>query len=256
MPESFIDWLSIDFVQQAMLMSFLLAIPAALLSCFLVLRGWALMGDAISHAVLPGVVLAYLFGAPLVIGAFIAGLLCALATGYLADNCRVKQDTVMGVVFSGMFGIGIVLFSMTETDLHLDHILFGDILGLTWSDVLQTGLIAIFASVILLLQRKDLLVVAFDRKHAHSIGLPVTVLHYGLLILLAVTIVAGLKAVGIILVIALLIAPGAIGHLLCDRFGTMLATSVLAAVSADSATVQDPASRKTLLARYRRRSRR
>ncbi len=223
---------AIDFVQQALAAAVLLAIPTAVLSCFLVLRGWALMGDAISHAVLPGVVLAYVAGLPLVLGAFAAGMVCALATGYIAENCRVKRDTVMGVIFSGMFGLGIVMFSLIETDLHLDHILFGDILGLVWSDIWQMAIVALSITAIVLAYRRDLLVCAFDPLHARTIGLPVKWLHYGLLIVLSVAIVAGLKAVGLILIIAMLIAPGAIGHLLCNRFEDMLSVAIGAAVVA------------------------
>ncbi|HEY6632216.1 MAG TPA: metal ABC transporter permease, partial [Rhizobiaceae bacterium] len=119
------------FMQQAFAISLLVAVPAALLSCFLVLKGWSLMGDAVSHAVLPGVVLAYIAGIPLAIGAFAAGMFCALATGYLKENSRIKEDTVMGVVFSGMFGLGIVLYTKIQTEVHLDHILFGDMLGVS-----------------------------------------------------------------------------------------------------------------------------
>ena len=115
---------SFAFMQQALLISVLIAVPMALLSSFLVLKGWSLMGDAISHAVLPGVVLAYIAGLPLAIGAFAAGMTCAVATGFLKENSRIKEDTVMGVVFSGMFGLGIVLYTSIQTEVHLDHILF------------------------------------------------------------------------------------------------------------------------------------
>ena len=117
------------FMQNALYISVLVSVPTALLSCFLVVKGWALMGDAVSHAVLPGIVLAYIFGLPLILGAFAAGMTCAVATGYMTDNSRIKQDTVMGVVFSGMFGLGIVLYVSIETNAHLDHILFGNMLG-------------------------------------------------------------------------------------------------------------------------------
>lgn len=217
-----IEPLSFDFMQQALAMAVLLTFAASILSCFLVLRGWALMGDAISHAVLPGIVIAYAIGIPVVVGAFVAGLFCSVATGYLSDNSRLKEDTVMGIVFSGMFGLGILLFSMLHIDVHLHEILFGDILGLTWVDVAKTAFIALIACSVILIKRKDLLLLAFDPQHARTIGLPVTMLHYGLLVVLSIVIVAGLKAVGIILVIALLIAPGAIAHLLTDRFDHML----------------------------------
>lgn len=221
------------FMQQAFTIALLVALPMGALSPFLVLKGWSLMGDAISHAVLPGVVLAYLIGLPLAAGAFGAGMVCALAVGYLKQNSRVKEDTVMGVVFSGMFGLGIVMFSMIESDLHLLHILFGDMLGVTWGDVAETGLIALVALGFILLLRRDLLLAAFDAQHARAIGLPVRFLHYGLLAILSLTIVGALKAVGIILAIALLIAPGAIAFLLTRRFEAMLALSMaIATVSA------------------------
>lgn len=222
MLNAIIEPLTIDFMQQALAMSVLLSISAAVLSCFLVLRGWALMGDAISHAVLPGIVLAYAAGIPVVIGAFIAGLICSLATGYLTENSRLKEDTVMGVVFSGMFGLGMVLFSALNIDFDLHTILFGNVLGVDWSDVLQSALIAVVSVGVILAKRRDLLVLAFDPQHARTIGLPVGLLHYGLLVLLSVVIVSGLKAVGITLIIALLIAPGAIAYLITDRFDRML----------------------------------
>ena len=222
MLNAIIEPLTIDFMQQALAMSVLLSISAAVLSCFLVLRGWALMGDAISHAVLPGIVLAYAAGVPVVIGAFIAGLICSLATGYLTENSRLKEDTVMGVVFSGMFGLGMVLFTALNIDFDLHTILFGDVLGVDWTDVWQSALIAVLTVGVILAKRRDLLVLAFDPQHAKTIGLPVAWLHYGLLVLLSVVIVSGLKAVGITLIIALLIAPGAIAHLITDRFDRML----------------------------------
>jgi len=232
MNHSLFDVLSIDFMQQALVMAVLLSIATSVLSCFLVLRGWALMGDAISHAVLPGIVLAYAAGLPVVLGAFVAGLFCSLATGYLSENSRLKEDTAMGVVFSGMFALGIVLFSSLQIDVHLHEILFGDILGLSWNDVFETGVIALLGCVVILARRRDLLVMAFDAQHARTVGLPVKLLHYGLLVLLSVVIVAGLKAVGIILVIAMLIAPGAVAHLMTDRFDTMIAVAVAVGVFA------------------------
>ncbi|PSJ56544.1 metal ABC transporter permease [Kumtagia ephedrae] len=220
------------FMQQAFIIALLVAIPMALLSCFLVLKGWSLMGDAISHAVLPGVVLAYIAGIPLAIGAFAAGMVCALATGFLKENSRVKEDTVMGIVFSGMFGLGIVLYTKIQSSVHLDHILFGDMLGVSWGDVLESGVIAAVSAGLVLVFRRDLLLNAFDPQHARAIGLPVRLLHYGLLSVLSLTIVGALKAVGIILAIAMLIAPGAIAFLLTTRFERMLAVSVAVGVVA------------------------
>ncbi|MDI6027380.1 metal ABC transporter permease [Corticibacterium sp. UT-5YL-CI-8] len=218
------------FMQQAFIIALLIAAPMALLSCFLVLKGWSLMGDAVSHAVLPGVVLAYMAGIPLAIGAFVAGMVCALSTGYLKENSRIKEDTVMGIVFSGMFGLGIVLYTKIQSDVHLDHILFGDILGVSWGDILQTGIIAVVSLVAIVIYRRDLLLHAFDPQHARAIGLPVRLLHYGLLTILSLTIVGALKAVGIILAIAMLIAPGAIAFLLTNRFERMMLVSLAVAL--------------------------
>lgn len=237
-----IDWiatpLSYPFMQRALLVSMMVAAVCAVLSCYLVLKGWSLMGDAISHAVLPGIVLAYILSLPLAIGAFAAGLSCALFTGYLKENSRVKEDTVMGIVFSGMFGFGLVIFTKVETDQHLNHILFGNVLGVTLRDLVETAIVAGGTLLVVLLKRRDLLLYCFDPNHARSIGLPVRMLHYGLLILLSLTIVASLKAVGIILVIAMLIAPGATAYLLTDSFERMLGIATLvAALSAALGTI-------------------
>jgi manganese/iron transport system permease protein len=202
----------------------------AVLSCYLVLKGWSLMGDAISHAVLPGIVIAFALGLPLAVGAFAAGLACAVFTGYLKENSRVKEDTVMGIVFSGMFGFGLVLFTKVETDQHLSHILFGNMLGVTLRDLIETAIVAGGTLAAVLMKRRDLLLYCFDPQHARAIGLPVRILHYALLVLLSLTIVASLKAVGIILVVAMLVAPGAIAYLLSDSFDRMLVIAVAVAV--------------------------
>lgn len=214
-------------MQHAFAITLIVSIPAALLSCYLVLNGWSLMGDAISHAVLPGIVVAYIIGIPLALGAFIAGMGCALSTGYLSENSRVKEDTVMGVVFSGMFALGIVLYTSIESELHLDHILFGDMLGVSLTDIKNTALIAIIVTAILLLRWTDFLLHIFDNQQARAIGLPVKILHYSLLTMLSLTIVAALKAVGLILAIALFISPGAIAFLFVKRFEYMLLFSTL-----------------------------
>lgn len=220
----------LPFMQKAFLIAALAALPMGLLSPFLVLKGWSLMGDAISHAVLPGIVLAYVVGLPLAVGAFAAGMVCALVTGYLNENSRVKEDTVMGVVFSGMFGLGIVLYIAIQTEIHLDHILFGDILGVAWRDVAESAAIALVALATAGLFRRDLMAMVFDEQHARAIGLPVRLLHYGLLALISLTIVGALKAVGIILAIALLISPGAVAYLITRSFERMIVVSTAIAV--------------------------
>jgi len=226
----FLEPFAHEFMLRALIAAVLVGAVCALLSCYLVLKGWALMGDAISHAVFPGIVPAYAAGLPLFVGGFAAGVVCAVGTGYLKENSRVKEDTVMGIVFSGMFALGLVLFVKVESDQHLNHILFGNLLGVSWSDIGETALIAVPTIAIVLVLRRDLLLYCFDPSHARAIGLPVRFLHFGLLVLLALTIVASLKAVGIILVIAMLVAPGAIGLLLTRRFGHMLAVASVAAI--------------------------
>ncbi|NKK82648.1 metal ABC transporter permease [Rhizobium leguminosarum] len=230
MVETLLSPFQFGFMVNALVISVLVAIPMALLSCFLVLKGWSLMGDAISHAVFPGVVIAYIVGIPFAIGAFVAGMFCAIATGFLKDNSRIKQDTVMGIVFSGMFGLGLVLYVKIQSDVHLDHILFGDMLGVSWRDIGQSAVIAAITAVILGVKWKDFLLHAFDPAQARAVGLRINLLHYGLLALISLTIVGALQAVGIILSIAMLIAPGAIAFLLTRKFSTMLLLSVAIAM--------------------------
>ena len=218
------------FMVNALVISTIVAVPCALLSVFLVLKGWALMGDAMSHAVFPGIVLAWIAGIPLAIGAFIAGLFCAVATGYLDDNSRIKRDTLMGIVFSGMFGAGLVLYVSIQSEVHLDHILFGDMLGVSLSDIMQTAVITLGIALIIGLKWKDLLLHAFDPHQAKASGLNTALLHYGLLCMIALTIVATLKSVGIILSISLLIAPGAIAILMTRKFSHALWLAVAMSV--------------------------
>jgi manganese/iron transport system permease protein len=232
MIETLLQPFQFPFMQNAFWIAIIVAPPCALLSCFLVLKGWALMGDAVSHAVLPGIVLAYMAGLPLLLGAFAAGLGSALMTGWLADNSRIKRDTVMGVVFSGMFALGVVLFTAFPTDVHLDHILFGNMLGVGVADLKTAAAIGIPVTLALALKWRDLMLHAFDPAQAQVSGLPTRLLHYGLLAILALTIVATLSSVGLILAIGLLIAPGAIAFLLVRSFGAMLITATLVCLMA------------------------
>lgn len=219
-----------DFMQAAMLSGSLIAVMCALLSCFLILRGWSLMGDAISHAVLPGIVLSYWIGIPLLIGAFFSGLFCAVSTGFIKNNSRIKEDTVMGVVFTGLFALGLVMFSRTTSDIHLDHILFGNILGVSNRQVGEIAAVSMIVSAIVWLKRRDFLLLSFDPSQARVIHLPVRVLHYALLCLLTIAIVVSLHAVGIILVTALLISPGATAFLWTKRFDRMIGIACATAV--------------------------
>ncbi|MFK7850715.1 MAG: metal ABC transporter permease [Akkermansiaceae bacterium] len=220
------------FMQDALLVGSLVGAMCAALSCFLILKGWSLMGDAVSHAVLPGIVLAYIIGLPLALGAFVAGLFCATSAGFVKRNSRIKEDTAMGVVFTGLFAFGVVLFSKTPSDLHLDHILIGNILGISRSQVWQTVGLGGVVLLVTLILRRDLLLICFDPSQARVMALPHRFLHYLLLGLLSLAIVVSLQAVGIILVIAMLVTPGCVAHLWTDRFGKMLWIAMGSAVAA------------------------
>ena len=214
------------FMQNAFWVALILSVPTAILSCFLVVRGWALMGDAISHAVLPGIAIAYILGIPLLIGAFLAGMFCAWGTGFLSNNSRIKEDTIMGVIFSGMFGLGIVLFVAFETSAHLDHILFGNILGISKADIFNALIITLMIIIFFVIFWRDLMLFSFDPIQAKALALPTKFLHYGLLAALSLVIIATLKAVGLILAIGLFILPGAIAFLLSQRLSSMLIISI------------------------------
>lgn len=226
----FIQPLQYDFMVKALMMSAVVGLVCAVLSCYLILKGWSLMGDAVSHSVLPGVVLAYVLGLPFGIGAFVFGFLSVLTIGFVKRQTRLKEDAVMGIIFTGLFALGLVMISRTPSTVDLTHILFGNVLGIPNSDVIQTLIIAAITLGGLMLLRKDLLLFCFDENQARAIGLNTTFLYYALLSLLALTIVAALQTVGIILVIAMLITPGAIGYMLTDRFNRMMVIASIASV--------------------------
>ena len=216
------------FMQNALITALLVSVICAMLSCYLVLKGWSLMGDAISHAVLPGIVVAFWLGLPLSIGAFVAGLTCSVGVGYLKENSRIKEDTAMGIVFSGMFALGIVLFTKIETDQHLTHILFGNLLGVSNAEMLQTLAISAVVFFVIFLRRKDFLLYCFDATQAKIVGLSPRLLHYSLLILLALTIVSAMQ---VILVVAMLISPGITAFILSKRFDHMIAIALVTSIS-------------------------
>lgn len=225
------------YMQQAMLTGSVVAALCAVLSCFVILKGWSLMGDAISHAVLPGIVLAYLAGWPLALGAFLSGLFCSATTGYIRQNTRIREDTVLGVVFTGLFALGMVLHSQTESDLHLDHILFGNVLGIPEALALQVNVTAGIVLAIVLLLRRDFLLVCFDLIHAAVLAIPARWLLQLLLALLVLAIVVSVQAVGIILVTAMLITPGCTAHLWTDRFDRMWIIATFTAVASTVAGI-------------------
>ena len=214
------------FMFNALLIVSIVSLPTSILSCYLVLKGWSLIGDAISHAVLPGIVVAYLLQIPLILGAFFSGMFCALATGFIAENSRIKQDTVMGVVFSGMFGFGIVLYTKITTNIHLDHILFGNMLGVNFSDIWTSSIIGVSVFMFIFLKKRDFLLHSFDPIQGQAIGLSSRFLHYSMLCSVTLTIIATLSVVGIILSIGLLILPGAIAFLLSKNFEKMILIAI------------------------------
>ena len=211
-----------EFMVKAVLVSMLVGVVCSVLSCYMTLKGWALMGDAVSHAVMPGVVIAYLLNIPLAIGAFVFGVGSVVAIGFIKSKTRIKEDTVIGLVFTGFFALGLVLISKTQSSVDLTHILFGNVLGISDGDIIQTIVISVIALVTIAIFRKDFLLFCFDPTHARSIGINTVVLYYTLLSLLSLTAVAGLQTVGIILVVAMLVTPGATAYLLTDSFDYMM----------------------------------
>ena len=229
-----LDPLTHEFMRRALMVSALVGGVCGLLSCYMTLKGWALMGDAVSHAVMPGVVVAYALGLPFSLGAFVFGVGSVALIGFIKQKSRIKEDTVIGLVFTGFFALGIVLVSKIKSNIDLMQILFGSPLGISQADVNQTLIISFVVIFILLLFRKDLMLYCFDAKHARSIGINTGILHYLLLTLLSLAAVVGLQTVGIILVVAMLITPGATAYLLTDRFDRM---TILAVVSSSFSSI-------------------
>nr|WP_322000902.1 metal ABC transporter permease [Rhodococcus qingshengii] len=231
--ELLLDPLQYGFMVRALAVAVVAAVVCAVLSCWLVLIGWSLMGDAVSHAVLPGVVLAYVVGAPFAIGALIFGLIAVALIGLIRNTSRVKEDAAIGIVFTTLFAFGLVLISVTPSQTDLNHIIFGNLLGVSSSDLLQVAILGALALSILLIKRRDLTLFAFDPIHANAIGLSPKRLGALLLGVLALTSVVALQAVGVVLVVAMLIIPGATAYLLTDKFSRMLVIApVVSAVCA------------------------
>ena len=219
------------FMVKALVIAALVGCVCAVISCYLILKGWALMGDAISHAVLPGIVVAYLVHIPLGVGAFAAGLLNAAATGWIKERSRIREDSVMGAVFTGMMALGLILVTKVSSNIHFMHILFGSLLGIEKRDMIQAVVCSLITLVSVIVKRKDILLYLFDQNHAKAIGLNVAFIHYLFLALTALTIVASLQAVGILLTVAMLIVPGCIAYLLTDSLNRMLCISALSAAA-------------------------
>ena len=214
--------LQYDYMLKAIFVSGLIGGVCAFLSCFITLKGWSLMGDALSHSVVPGVAVAYSFGWPFAAGAFGTGLLAAVGMAFVKTKTRLREDAVIGVVFTAFFALGLLLISLYPSSVDLRTIVFGNILGISDGDITQVVIISVVTLVVLGLRWRDLLLFCFDPNQARAIGLNVTVLHYTLLTLLSATAVAALQTVGACLVVAMLVTPGATAYLLTDRFGRMI----------------------------------
>ena len=222
MIETLLTPLHYDYMLKAIFVSAVIGGVCAFLSCFITLKGWSLMGDALSHSVVPGVAVAYYAGWPFAAGAFVTGLLAALGMGFVKTKTRLREDAVIGVVFTAFFALGLLLISIYPSQIDLRSIVFGNILGISNPDVVQVLIISAVTLLVLGFKWRDLLLFCFDATQARALGLNTTVLHFTLLTLLSATAVAALQTVGACLVVAMLVTPGATAYLLTDRFGKMI----------------------------------
>ena len=224
-----------EYMVRAMWVSALIGGTCGFLSSFVTLKGWSLMGDALSHAVVPGVAVAYILGLPFSLGAFVAGLLAAASMAFIKTKSRIREDATIGIVFTSFFALGLVLISLNRAHVDLKTILYGNILGIAGGDILQVVIISVVTLVVLGLKWKDLMLFCFDPNQARTLTFKANFLHMTLLALLAATAVAALQAVGAILVVAMLVTPGATAYLLTDRFGRMLWISMALGVTSSVA---------------------
>ncbi|WP_208422447.1 metal ABC transporter permease [Latilactobacillus fragifolii] len=224
-----------EFLQSALLTAVMVGIMSGVVGSFIILRGMSLMGDAISHAVLPGVAVAYMLGINVLLGASVFGILAAVLIGFVATHSKIKTDTSIGVVFSAFYALGFILISMAESATNLHHILFGNILAVSDRDIMSTAIVLGVVILFVSFFYKELLITSFDETYAKTYGLKTQVLHYGLMLVLTLVTVSALQTVGIILVVAMLITPAATAFLWTNRLGTMLFLSAgIGAVSAIS----------------------
>lgn len=217
---------SYSYMVNAMWVSALVGTVCAFLSAYLMLKGWSLIGDALSHSIVPGVAGAYMLGLPFSIGAFIAGGLAAATMLFLNERTKLREDAIIGLIFTTFFGLGLFMVSLSPTSVNIQTIVLGNILAITDADILQLAIIGGVSLTILTLKWKDLMVTFFDEGHARSIGLNPTALKIMFFTLLSACTVAALQTVGAFLVIAMVITPGATAYLLCDRFGHLILVSI------------------------------
>ncbi|MFJ7934754.1 metal ABC transporter permease [Sporosarcina sp. NPDC096371] len=215
------------FLQKALITSVMVGVISGVIGCFIILRGMALMGDAISHAVLPGVAISFMLGINFFIGAVITGVLTAVGIGFINQNSRIKNDSSIGIMFTAAFAAGIILITVLKSSTDLYHILFGNVLAVRPSDMWMTLIVGIIVLVSVFLFYKELLVSSFDPIMSQAYGLPNKMIHYFLMVLLTLVTVASLQTVGIILVVAMLITPASTAYLLTDRLSIMIFLSAL-----------------------------
>jgi manganese/iron transport system permease protein len=216
-----------NYMVNAMWVSALVGAVCAFLSCYLMLKGWSLIGDALSHSIVPGVAGAYLLGMPFSIGAFLSGGLAAATMLFLNQRTRLKEDTIIGLIFSSFFGLGLFMVSLSPTSVNIQTIALGNILAITPEDTLQLAIIGFVSLAILFVKWKDLMVTFFDETHARSIGINTTFLKVLFFTLLSASTVAALQTVGAFLVIAMVVTPGATAYMLTDRFPRLLVIAVV-----------------------------
>lgn len=226
MLTSLLEPFTYDYMLNAMWVSALVGGVCAFLSCFLMLKGWSLIGDALSHAIVPGVAGAYMLGLPFAIGAFFSGGLAAAAMLFLNQRTRLKEDAIIGLIFSAFFGLGLFMVSISPASVNIQTIVLGNILAITPGDTIQLAIIGIVSLVILLVKWRDLMVVFFDESHARAVGLNPTALKIMFFALLSASTVAALQTVGAFLVICMVVTPGATAYLLTDRFPRLLTIAV------------------------------
>ncbi|WP_201744999.1 metal ABC transporter permease [Aidingimonas lacisalsi] len=214
------------YMVNAMWVSALVGGVCGFLSSYLMLKGWSLIGDALSHSVVPGVAGAYMLGLPFALGAFIAGALASASMLFLSDRSGLKVDVIIGIIFTSFFGIGLFLVSINPMSVSIQTIIMGNILAITPQDTLQLAIIGVVSLAILLMKWKDLMVTFFDEDHARSIGLRPDLMKALFFLLLSVSVVAAMMTVGAFLVIAMVVTPGATAYLLCDRFPRLIGLSV------------------------------
>ena len=217
---------SYGYMVNAMWVSALVGAVCAFLSAYLMLKGWSLIGDALSHSIVPGVAGAYMLGLPFALGAFFSGALAAGAMLFLNQRTRLKEDAIIGLIFTSFFGLGLFMVSLSPTSVNIQTIILGNVLAITPEDTIQLAIIGFISLAILLAKWKDLMVVFFDESHARSIGLNPTLLKVVFFTLLSASTVAALQTVGAFLVIAMVVTPGATAYLLTDRFPRLIALSV------------------------------